>query len=277
MKKLLLVLAPCLLTFSSTAQVSLPYSTGFDSAGEQNDWQQFRKGVVSQFQEWDFDNAQSFSPTLALTHYYPVGGADVMDDWFVSPSFDISGGGMLDSVRYYFSGFGMPQAGDTVFIYLLNGNADPDLATSKEILYEFSGANYVNDATWRLLAPITLPAQAGESYIAFRYRTINNWLDVRFDNVAISGDGTVGLEEPETTVVTVFPNPVSDGRIQFHTDANLTNKQLEVYNTTGQLVYSGTLSGNGPIDLPLATGCYTYRLIGNENAVPLAIGRIVAL
>lgn len=276
MKKILHALAPCLLVFSAaTAQVSLPYTTGFDNAGQQNGWQQFRKGVDSQFQEWDFDNAQAVSDPSALTHYYPVGGADPMDDWFVSPAFDISGGGMLDSLRYYFSGFGVPQAGDTVFIYLLNGNADPDLATSVDILYEFSGLAYINDNTWRLLEPIALPAQSGNSYIAFRYRTVNNWLDVRFDNVGISGDGTVGLEELDKDAVTLFPNPVTDGRVQFQTEANLAGKELEVFNTTGQLVYSATLSGNEAIDLPLAAGCYTYRLLENGTAASLSAGRLV--
>lgn len=264
MKKILLASFAAFALFSSLkAQVSLPYVTGFDNAGQQAGWQQFRKGVNSQFQEWEFDNAQAFSAPTSLVHYYPVGGTDPMDDWFVSPAFEIPSGGMLDSVRYYFSGFGTPAAGDTVFIYLLTGNPDPDLA-SKMILFEFSGLDYINDNTWRKLEPIELPSAPGNSYLAFRYRTVNNWLDVRFDNVAISGTSSAGISEQEYNTVTLFPNPANGQvRLQFSEAVPAGSlATLVLYNTAGQRVHTVEVSGNKVVDLPIAAGFYTYQLLG---------------
>jgi hypothetical protein len=208
MKQLYILAAALLVSATLQAQVQV-YSTGFDNAAQQMGWQQYRKGFSDPFYEWDYVAMSFFSSPNCLAHNYPVGGSQATDDWFVSPAFGIPTGGTLDSLRYAFSGFGVPAAGDTVFLYLLNGSSDPDLAT-QTILYEFSGLSYQNDNTWRRLDPITLPAQSGNSYFAFRYRTVNNWLDVRFDNLAISKNSAAGLNENLLSGVTASPNPFTE-------------------------------------------------------------------
>ena len=208
MKKSLLIAFVSNLAVSGVTAQS--YTTGFDNATQQAGWQEFKKGTILQTEHWNYQNAQAFSAPDCLVHLYPVGGTEPTDNWFVSPAFSIEEGGMLDSLRYAFSGFGTPQSGDTVFIYLLNGNADPALATTSSILYQFSGANYANDNTWRLLAPITLPAQTGNSYIAFRYKTIVNWLDVRFDNLALSGASFAGIDDQQLAAMNIYPNPANN-------------------------------------------------------------------
>ncbi len=265
-------------TFSAlNAQLSMPYETGFDNVSQQSGWTEYRKGVVGQFQEWDYEAAQAFSAPNCVIHNYPVGGADPMDDWFVSPAFNISAGGALDSLRYYFSGFGTPQAGDTVFIYLLNGSQDPALATSVEILHEFSGANYQNDNTWRLLAPIALPARPGNSYIAFRYKTINNWLDVRFDNVGISRISLAGTEEAVIAAAQVYPNPVVNKQVNIQFDAAQVNESFltfTLYDAAGKMVQRSVVAGNEVIDLQVAAGLYTYEIHGASD-VRMSSGKIV--
>jgi len=261
MRQLLLVISFGFVLFNAGAQLVPVYSTGFDNTSQQAGWTQFRKGIVSQFEEWDFDNGAAFSGPLSLVHYYQVGGSEVMDDWFVSPAFTIPGGGALDSLRYYFSGFGVPQAGDTVFIYLLNGNPDPDLATSSQILMEFSGANYQNDNTWRQLGQTLLPAQSGNSYIAFRYRTVNNWLDVRFDNLSISKMSAADVDEKKVVVLTLSPNPLNGNQLQVQYDEALFEMPvIEIYNTAGQLVYTQQVTVMQPFELAVAPGFYTCLL-----------------
>lgn len=280
MNKNLLLLAFALVALSNIkAQLALPYETGFDDVAEQTGWVEYRKGVIGQFQEWTYENSLAYSAPNCLIHYYPVGGTIPQDDWFVSPSFTITNGGILDSLRYHFAGFGTPQAGDTISVYLLNGSQDPDLATSSSVLVQFTGANYQNDNTWRLLSPISLPSQAGNCYIAFRYKTISNWLDVRFDNVGISRISGVGLDESNSTNIQVFPNPVSDHQFQVQLDdSNIddTHLSMRFYNNSGQLVYSTPITDHILIDLPLVEGFYSYQLI-KESETPIALGKLVVL
>lgn len=278
MKKGILASLLILVTFSTLkAQLTLPYVTGFDNVTEQTNWVEYRKGFISQFEEWGYENSLAYSAPNCLIHYYPVGGTIAQDDWFVSPNFDITNGGTLDSLRYHFGGFGMPQAGDTVSVYLLNGSPDPDLATSTSVLVQFTGANYQNDNTWRLLSPIVLPAQVGNSYIAFRYKTINNWLDVRFDNVGISRVSGVGIGETTTQTIHVYPNPVCDHHFQVQFDDTALGESdlsMRLYNSASQLVFSTPVTNHTSIDLPLVEGFYSYELC-DSSETPIAMGKLI--
>lgn len=258
------------------AQLSMPYVTGFDNASEQSGWEQFRKGTISQFEKWSYASTQPFSPPTYIAHNYPVGGTQVMDDWFVSPAFNIAAGGTLDSVRYAFSGFGTPQTADTICIYLLNGAKDPALATSAEILYQFTGSNYPSDNTWRVLAPVPLTPRPGTCYLAFRYKTINNWLDVRFDNVGISRVSLTGIDEQAISAVEVSPNPAVNKQVRVRFDAaqlNKTSLKFELYDAAGQLVYASQVVDQQVLDLPVTAGFYAYQLQGAAGNV--SIGKIV--
>lgn len=247
---------------SFRAQVAPYYQTGFDNAAQQTGWVQHRKGVISDFQEWIFENFQAYTAPNCLVHYYQVGGSQVMDDWFVSPAIGLTSGGTLDSVRYAFSGFGVPQIDDTISICLLNGSNDPDLATSITVLHDFRGANYQNDNVWRILDPIELPAQAGNSYIAFRHRSINNWLDVRFDNLAVEGSNNASLDEPTDLNYRIFPNPFNGTLTVAPVQASLLNElqTLELYDLSGKLVSTISISNQQTVEINLVSGMYTYRL-----------------
>jgi hypothetical protein len=273
MKHFYMLFAAVLVSSALQAQVPV-YSTGFDNATQQDGWQQYRQGAADPFYDWNFQSSQAYSAPTCLMHNYPVGGSAATDDWFVSPSFAIPTGGMLDSLRYAFSGFGLPAAGDTVFLYLLNGSPDPDLAT-KTILYEFSGPDYQNDNTWRLLEPVMLPAQSGNSYFAFRYRTVNNWLDVRFDNLAISRNSAAGLNEQEAGTVRLFPNPAAES-LQLQAGSAWTANgmmELEICDAAGKRVLQQQVTNEQAVSLSLAAGCYTYR-ISASGMVPVA-GKLV--
>ncbi|MDH4472910.1 MAG: choice-of-anchor J domain-containing protein [Fluviicola sp.] len=258
---LLLIMA----VFSVGAQVSLPYYTGFEGSSEQTGWVQYKKGTQSSFYEWEYVPNQGFGSSTALMHYYPVGGSVASDDWFVSPAFLIPTGGTLDSLRYSFTGFGLPQAGDTVFVYLLFGDQDPDVANQQTILHEFVGGNYQNDGTWRLLSPITLPAQpAGDSYLAFRYKTVSNWLDVHFDNVAINGNSAAGITETTTGNSILYPNP-SNGKVMLKPAKGFSSEyRFQLFDLTGKLVQDEAVNSSNPIDLSVEPGCYHYVILSGD-------------
>ena len=187
MKKLItLVVVSSFFFFSSVGQTALPYFTGFDNTAEQAGWTLFRKGsTISSPWAYSLQSQLPYSGPKCLVHYYPVSEQTL--DWFVSPPFDFSSGGKIDSIRFAFTGFSPnPANADTIAIFLLTGNADPDLATSKVQLIDFRNTNYVSDDVWRDTANVIIPASPGLSYIAFKYKGSSSWLDVRFDNLALS-------------------------------------------------------------------------------------------
>jgi len=250
---------------TAEAQTTLPYFTGFDDAAQQQGWIGFRRGDTSLY-NWAFTSNDAYSAPSSLYHDYPVGGTQVTDDWYVSPPFNFTYGGTVDSLRYKFSGFGTPGAGDTVAIYLLTGNADPDLATSKTMLVDFRGTNYTNDNNWYLHAPIQIPATAGQSFLAFRYTTTINWLDVRFDNVAMSALLPGAVADGAGKLISVFPNPVTDVLKVDATSAGLQEPcTLALYNSLGVQVLQKAVMGKDEIRVSQPSGAYFYQLTDHQN------------
>lgn len=225
------------------AQTELPYFTGFDNATEQEGWEQYRIGHEGDFNEWYITEQNGFSPPHMIYHNYPVGGSEVTDDWYVSPPFDLSGGGAIDSLRFKFAGFGTPSGNDTIGIYLLNGSADPEIA-SRTLLFSFRDSSYLNDNMWRKLEDVEIPATSGVSHIAFRYTTVVNWLDVHFDNLALSGTSTVGIPESSSDrpLLLVFPNPVKDfAKLSFTENTAITRTELIGLNGSIIRTYRGNM------------------------------------
>lgn len=230
----------------SSAQTTLPYFTGFDSDAQKTGWQKFKKGAAVQTNEWQYAAMGAFSAPNCLQHNYPVGGTEATKNWFVSPAFNFAPGAKIDSLRYAFSGFGVPAAGDTVAVYLLKGNADPALATSRTLLYDFRGNNYANDNVWRNLTSINIPATTGSCYIAIYYRTVNNWLDVRFDNLKVRslGSTSIGNTAQQAEDVVLYPNPAKD-LLQVKTQKRFT--QTYIYDLNGKVVYQEAFRTSIPV------------------------------
>jgi hypothetical protein len=247
-----------LLAGNSYAQTALPYFSGFDNAAQKDGWQVFRKGDAPVSYKWDISSTAAFSAPACLMHSYPVGGTNATDDWYVSPPFTLTAGGKVDSIRHAFAGFGQPAAGDTVAVYLLVGAADPAAATTKTLLYDYRGANYNNDNTWRLTSNLTIPATAGQCYIAFRYRTVNNWLDVRFDNVRIRSNTPptgIGKTQANKVSVVLYPNPVTD---MLHIKSEERFTETRICDISGREVYRAAFKS--VIDISrLNSGIYTVQ------------------
>lgn len=201
------------LTLGLSAQVDLPYYTGFDDASERAGWRIYRTGENA-LANWAIGTVGGFSPTSAINHdYAPSTGATLADDWYVSPGFLLPEGGTLDSVRYYFSGFSVPADDDTIGIFLLTGSQDPEAASSITLLADFRGDEYVADATYRLLNEIALAPTPDSAFIAIRYRNAevsSRWLTVRFDNIAISSQTTAVDPPLQGLIMSLYPNPAND-------------------------------------------------------------------
>lgn len=257
------------ITTIALTQVALPYSTGFDNAGEQSGWQIHRLGATSVY-NWLYNGVNAHSAPTCLVHTYPVGGSNATDDWFVSPMFNLEDGGMIDTIWHAFSGFGTPQTADTLAIYLLIGSQNPSLASERILLHDFK-TGYQNDNVWRYTADIEIPEAAAHAHIAIRYRTIVNWLDIRFDDLRISGNSTVSIA-PQPSLqsdIVLYPNPAQD--FVFITHPKATPAQVSIFNVHGQVVNTCTLAAamaSQRIDVSmLQPGIYFIHTIVDGKAV----------
>lgn len=248
---------------SSIAQVSLPYYTGFDDDDDREGWQQFETGASDA--EWFFTDIAPYSGSHCLYHNYPVGGTEFTDNWFVSPAFEIPEGGLIDTFYHSFSGFGVPMADDTVAVYLLVGSPDPALASERLLLLDFRGEQYMNDNFWYHSADIELPAREETCYLAFRYRTVVNWLDVRIDHLKLSSHAPSSIDPGtiQDVAVQLYPNPVTSKVLNI--DSKHSFEQISVYNMSGQEVYSSGYKSS--IDLfNLVSGTYLIRMVSKEGS-----------
>lgn len=195
---------------SISSQVTLPYSSGFNDSSEKLGWVEY-KTESTQFSHWNYGTGYLSSTSIGHD-YSPSSGVTLTDNWFVSPGFSINNGGNLDSIRYKFSGFSEPLIGDTVGIYLLRGSQDPLLATSKLLLFDFRGSEYITDGVYRRKENINLPANNEISYLAIRYRNTDcssKWLTVSFDNVAINGNLS-SIKDEVDDETKIYPNPATN-------------------------------------------------------------------
>lgn len=259
MKKIFLI--PFLISAAFLAQSPFNYYTGFDNATEQAGWTIFRKADQPSY-NWGYSTL-AFTGTACANHQYPVGGTSPTDDWFVSPVCNFESGGNIDSLRYIFSGFGTPNSGDTIAIYLLTGSPNPSLAGSKTKLFDFRGTDYVVDVFWRKKTNISVPKKTGPCYIAFRYYTTSNWLDVRFDNLRIRNFTYAGLSENVSDInpVVASYNPAS-GNVQFtcHACAIDDRLKLELFNITGELLVQRHFKYSTNVETSNLSGIFIYKL-----------------
>ena len=210
-------------------------------------------------------------PPMSLSHdYAPATGITLVDDWYISPAFEIPNGGNLDSVRYMFSGFSVPGAGDTVAIYLLQGSPDPDLAT-KVLLFDFRDGEYTADNTYRTKTDLSLDAYSGMSYIAFRYRNSDvgtYWLTVHFDDVSISGNTASVSDLSSVETIKAYPNPTK-GEL-FIENASNQIESIQIIDTRGavQLNMNDIQHELVKLDLShLGSGIYFVEVQSQEGIV----------
>lgn len=180
-----------LLVSSVNAQTPTPYFTGFDNALQQAGWQKYRKGYTGNPFEWVVGNQLGGTPPSSpnyANHDYPVGGVpSLVVDWFVSPAFDFSTGGSLDSFKYEvfaFNGFTIPS--DHFGVYLLQGSQDPSQATISQIVDLTSMAS--NVFNWQTTSQFIIPPTPGLCYFGFKYTADLDWFTIMLDNIHVSAN-----------------------------------------------------------------------------------------
>lgn len=260
---LLLPLTICSTT--ALAQVPLPYSTGFDNSAQQAGWVEFRKGTLSNY-SWDISAGQSVSAPYALWHDYPVGGnaTDTVQDWFVSPPFDLSQGGSVSLSVQVYSIIGSTTPADQLKVFLLTGSNDPAVATSITELADLTGLVASTD-DFNSVGPFNIPPVNGNAHIAFFYRATNNWFTIRVDDVSVTSE-PFAVEEHTTgsDPLELFPNPTT-GLLNVRTNAQEMNAAVHITDAEGK-TDKVMRSQQGMVDVSaLPAGRYLLRINEGER------------
>lgn len=247
------------------AQVTpLPYYTEFDFSTTTG-WTRFIEGATNQDDfPWYITIHMPYSQPWSLMHTCNTGGGTTVDDWFVSPPFNFSAGGRIDSIRSFLSALGapgIPGPGDTIGLYLLTIDPDPALASSVTLLHNFWNSSLIQGA-WMKTTNINIPPTPGISYIAFRHRAVDNCMNAFFDNLSISGNPTSANPIYRAGAdFSVAPNPVTD---QLTITTTVPFEHCTIYNATGQKVYDAVYrSSVNTASLP--AGAYILELTDKQQ------------
>jgi hypothetical protein len=245
-------------------QIQLPYTASFDNLAEQNSWKQYKLGQETGLSYWEFLLIdQSVPDSFSLSHNYPVGGTKTTDNWIVSPELDMTKGAIIDSLFHLMNSLGgvTPQAADTIALYYLEGNRDPSLATKKEIVYDFLRTDFKVDNTWYSKSALKIPYMAKSGYLAFRYKTIVNWLDIKLDNIQVSPEIKSTVQRINNNIaVAIYPNPTS-GVIKFRTDLS-GDFEVSILDFSGKLIVKETVNTDSELHIEyLSKGVYFVEVL----------------
>ena len=230
--KSLLFIFLFLMTTTLFSQVKvLPYSVGWETVDEQNEWTQYRLTPSNLF-DWNFSLG-------AISHDYPVGNTqgDTIRDWMVSPIINFHSTSKLSFQGNVFSLIGVTN-NDYFGIWFSDGSKDPDDGDYVEILDltgSTVGSNMIDTAG------VEIPFVASEGHIAFVYEAIDNWFTIAVDSVAIIPDSvqTKIVAPYLKEQITVFPNPTSQlFNLSISPSVILNNFEINVFNNLGQSILS---------------------------------------
>ena len=218
-------------------------------------------------QVWDRENTYGIggSPCAKISGY--EAGDFANEDWLISPSFDFTE--YENELFTFWSALGYPITEQQLTVKIstdYDGGGDPGTATWSDLNpIMASGEPYWD---WTYSGEVDISAYNSESvYIAFVY--LSDGLDSEtweIDDIMITAELEVGVEDVEQYVEAVYPNP-SNGN--FNILLNEQFKLLEVYSITGQIIYSTEVSGlNISVSLPgTGQGLYFIRLTNQETGV----------
>ncbi len=261
------------LAIAASAQTTLPYNTGFDNTSQKAGWQSFRKGSTLAtnwlFSEDFSDGYTAPSAPNCIQHPYPtIGDGTVLtDDWYVSPGLNLATGAKLSFKIGVYSFTGDLATGDTIQVYLLKGNPNPSMASSKTLLASMAYMKATNH-NFKDTANIVVPAATGNAYIAFRYTSFNDWFTVAIDDIKLVAGTTTGIDDRKETAIdlALYPNPAKESIHWNYTAIAADKLEGQLIDVSGRTISTFPLKSKQLDISALQPG--TYFLKSGNKAIP---------
>lgn len=261
-----------MLTTMISAQIELPYYTGFDNEEEQSGWENYEISSGSRSYQWNYSSFDFKSSPTSLRMGSPYDEDVYIENWFVSPEFDFSNGGVIDSLYYRYTGMGatIEGDGDTMAIYLLVGSPDPLLANEKYLIHFFNDTVTGSEGEWERKDNINIPAVNQPAFLGFRHKTDAGWINLNIDNIYVNDTALLSVNEVKENniAVEVYPNPF-ENTFSISGVQPKEIMQISLYDLNGKKI--GVLPKNQAVFSMgnYASGCYLL-----EVETLIGIGRV---
>ncbi len=268
MRNYLLNFSSLFLVFVVHYAAAQTYRTSWDNAAQRTGWSQYQLGIDSN-STWAYTPVAVLTGEVLIHSAPPSSNMNVTDNWIVSPAFNFSAGGSIDSLIVNLSGVEVPNANDRLGIYLVQGSQDPTVSGSWQLLKQFDSTEYMlNGGTYQNIDSIMIPPTSGTSYLAFRYKTINSQFDALFDALQVTANYPNATNDvhKKNSAVKIYPNPSSGECVLEILDKNIILKSVLVLDAMGRKVESAYR--NHHIDLSSASkGVYFVTIKTSQEEV----------
>jgi hypothetical protein len=243
-----------LATDCSTPISTLPYIENFEDGFPPTCWT-FINTHTNPESNWHIINNVG-NPGDALETYW--NDNNLMDEWAISPEFDLSGisGNIVLSFDFYMNYlWQVEENGSDVMVKVTTDGGN----TWTQIWREEDYGTF-NSYTW-YTASIPFNAYAGKPSVKFAFQYLGNDGDiVKIDNVKLSG-GT-SINENAANQISVYPNPANE-YVKVYT-SELSN--ITITNLRGSIVYAGQVNNNDIISTEkFESGLYIVTIETKDN------------
>ena len=129
---------------------------------------------------------------------------------------------------------------------------------------------------WKSVA-LDMTQFIGQPNVLVKFKASSgNGNNLYIDNVNIHYGAPVGIAAPESSTMTMYPNPANEDAVVHVGGIVSPQTKLELLNTLGQIIYSTTARSNADLTIntsKLVTGMYLYRL--NDNGKILVLDKFI--
>ena len=189
------------------------------------------------------------------------------EDWLISPAFDFTD--YENELLTFWSALGYPIAVQQLTVKIstdYDGGGDPGTASWTDLNPILASGEPYWD--WTYSGEVDVSTYNSSSvYIAFVYFSDGTDSETwEIDDIMITGELEVGIEDAEQNIAQVYPNP-SNGNFNIRLNGQF--NLLEIHSITGRMIYKQEVSGlNISVSLPDAKqGIYFIRLTNQETGI----------
>ncbi|MBO4307742.1 MAG: choice-of-anchor J domain-containing protein [Bacteroidales bacterium] len=217
----------------------------------------------AEYNDWTFIDADGDGFNWSLDYLRGQGAAHGESNGMLASASWNSSAGALNPNNWAFTGAITLPDNDNVHIEWYEKGQDANYAAEKYRVYVATSqsidaateiGSYTATGSW-VLRKASLAAYKGQTvYIAFRHCDVTDMFYLDLDDMGISTEAFVGIENPNTVAMNLYPNP-TNGIVNIETEGL---QKVEVLDMTGRVVM--TTSENNVNMSNLSNGIYMVRV-----------------